>query len=474
VVLATFFFVPHRARWVWLLAASFYFYGSYNPLVLAQLLLSIGVTYWLSLRIEAETEPTRKKRWLKTSIGLLVANLFAFKYTAFVNESVRSAFELAGLTYPVPEFHILLPLGISFYTFQLIGYVVDVSRGTKAERHLGIFALFVMFFPKLVSGPIERGKGLLPQLHTEQFFDSARVASGLRLMLWGLFKKVVVADQLAMTIQAAYDKPHEHSGVVMIFATWLFAFQVYCDFSGYTDIALGAAETLGYKLSPNFNRPYFATSVGDFWKRWHMSLSNWLTDYVYNPLTKTKVSMKWFYWMLCSLFITFVISGFWHGAAWTFVLWGALHGTYLVLAIMTQKQWRKVHERLGLLKRQRLHLRLKIASTFCLVSLAYVFFRSNTTADAFYILTHFHTGWTEPFSGLKELVRDNRTGLILGLCGAAVVMAVDWFEAKTTVAQVLAARPRWVRLAVYYAGAVAILLFGALSGPRPQFIYVRF
>jgi alginate O-acetyltransferase complex protein AlgI len=473
-VAGTTFFVPQRWRWGFLLAASCYFYGVWNWLVLAQLVAVIGLSYWFGLRIEAETDAVRKRRWTTAAIVLLAGNLFVFKYTAFANESLRALFGGVGLSYPVPVLRLLLPIGISFYTFQLIGYIVDTYKGGKAERHLGVFALFVLFFPKLVAGPIERSKGLLPQLHTEQFFDRARIVAGLRLMLWGAFQKIVVADRLAPAVDAAYANPQEQQGVVMVFATFLFAFQVYCDFAGYSDMALGAAQILGYKLTKNFNRPYFAISIQDFWKRWHISLSSWLTDYVYTPLTRTKVKIKWYTWMQISLFITFVVSGFWHGAAWTFVIWGALHGAYLVAAMLSQKTWTKIHKRTGLLKRQKLHARLKIAATFSLVCFAYIFFRASSVSDAFYIATHLHTGWAHPFRALNQAVGAMREDIVLGLFGASVVLLAEWLDGQPKFAASLETRPRWVRWSVYYAGVVAIVLLGALIGTTPQFIYVQF
>ncbi|HEX6244222.1 MAG TPA: MBOAT family O-acyltransferase, partial [Polyangiales bacterium] len=402
IVVGTFFFVPQRARWAFLLGASCYFYGVWNWLVLIQLVAVIGLTYWFGVRIEDTADAVKKRKLATTSIVLLVLNLFAFKYTAFANESFRSLFSWVGAPYPIPVVRLILPIGISFYTFQLIGYIVDVYKVGKAERHLGVFALFTLFFPKLVAGPIERSKGLLPQLHAEQSFDRARVVAGLRLMLWGAFQKIVVADRLAPFVNAVYAKPRDQEGVVLVFATWVFAFQIYCDFAGYSDIAVGAAQTLGFKLTRNFNRPYFAISVQDFWKRWHISLSSWLTDYVYTPLSRTKVKMKWHTWMQVALFITFVVSGFWHGAAWTFVLWGALHGSYLVAAMQSQKTWTKIHKKTGILKRQKLHNTLKICATFSLVCFAYIFFRAESVADAFYIVGHLHSGWLHPFAPLKQ------------------------------------------------------------------------
>lgn len=475
VVLGVLFLLPHKGRWIFLLAASCYFYAIGSVLLLGHLALTIIATYKLGLWIDAAPKGPAKLRWLRVALVLLVGNLLAFKYTAFANENFRSFFGWFGADYPVPVFHPALPLGISFYTFQLISYVVDVYRGAQAERHLGVFALYVSFFPKLVAGPIERAKSLLPQLHAEHSFDYQRIVSGLQLMLWGAFQKVVVADRLALFVDRAYADPHSYSGLSMSIATWLFAFQVYCDFSGYTDIALGAALTLGYKLSPNFNRPYFATSVQDFWKRWHISLTSWLTDYIYTPLTRTKkIKIKWYNLMLLSLLITFVISGVWHGANWTFIVWGALHGVYLVVGMSTQKWRTKVHKRTGLLKAPRLHRSVKIATTFGLVCFGYFFFRAASIGDSLYIITHLHTGWTQPGAAVKALVEYAWSDLALGMFGIAVVIAADVLKGKVSIPSVLATRPRWFRWSVVYAGVVSVLLLGALYGGNAEFIYVQF
>jgi D-alanyl-lipoteichoic acid acyltransferase DltB (MBOAT superfamily) len=331
------FLLPLRWRWAWLLAASLVFCGWVEPIFLLQLMSATGLTYYAALRIEAEPDKERKQPILGWAVLALVANLFVFKYTSFFNETFRSLFAGLGAEYPVAPIQLPLPLGISFYTFLLIGYLVDVFRGAAAERHFGIFALFAAFFPKFVSGPIERGKNLLPQLHAPEGFDAQRVMLGLQLVLWGVFKKAVVADRIAGFVDPVYNDPGAWDGVAYISATFLYAFQVYCDFSGYTDIAIGLAIILGYRLMNNFNRPYFATSIQDFWKRWHISLTSWLTDYIYTPLTRQKtLKIKFFTMMLIGLFVTFVASGLWHGAQWTCVAWGALHGAYIVAAVMLQ------------------------------------------------------------------------------------------------------------------------------------------
>lgn len=469
---AVFFVLPQRLRWAWLLLASLYFYGLWSPLLLLQIVLATTVSWFLGLKIEAAPAKEQKRRILTSGILLLIANLFVFKYTGFANESVRSVFGWFGGRYPIPTIQLLLPLGISFYTFQLIAYLVDVHRGEKAERHLGVFGVFIAFFPKLVSGPIERAKNLLPQLHREQTFDYARVVAGLELMAYGFFKKVVVADRLAPAVTRVYDDPRAYDGIAMVAATWLFAFQVYCDFSGYTDIARGSAQVMGYKLMENFNRPYFATSIADFWKRWHISLTTWLTDYVYTPLTRQRrFKIKFYYLILWSLFITFVVSGLWHGAQWTFVVWGALHGSYIVCSTLTQKWRARVAAALKLDCVPRLHRAYKVAVTFGLVCIAYVFFQAHTLADAVYILTHSFTGWS--MSGLKEFVSGQWVEVGIGLLGMAAVLLVDSLVGGG-IHELLAKRSVWVRWSIYQACALSIVLFGAFYETNQKFIYFQF
>jgi alginate O-acetyltransferase complex protein AlgI len=473
VVAGVYFLLPLRVRWAWLLAASLYFYGAAEPIYLLQILAVTGLSYVAAIQIERAEAPSRKSLILTGSVVLLVANLFLFKYTSFLNETLRSLFGFAGADYPVGVVKILLPIGISFYSFQLISYLVDVARGAKAERHAGVFALYVAFFPKLIAGPIERAKNLLPQLHAPRGFDYALAVSGLQLIAWGAFKKVVVADRSAPFVQRAYEDPHAVDGVVMTFSTWLYAFQLYFDFSGYTDMALGLAAVLGFKLMQNFNRPYFATSIQDFWKRWHISLTSWLTDYIYTPLTRSKrIKMKWHDLMLLSLFITFLVSGLWHGAQWTFVAWGALHGAYMVGGSLLQRPWNKVAKAIGLNKRPQLYRAMKIAVTFVFVCLAYILFRAESLADAAYIFTHLGTGWDKAAYSLRVFTVYWRTDLVIVMAGIAVVMLVEFLQGRVDLGKLLATRPA-LRWTVYYAGAASIALMGAFYGQQ-QFIYFRF
>ncbi len=470
------FLIPLRWRLPWLTLASLYFVAVGGIVYLAQVLLAAALAYFVAIRIEGVADKPSKQRWLALGVVALVANLFWFKYASFFNESFRALAGAMGLNYPVPELNLLLPIGISFYTFLLIGYLIDVLRGTKAERNIGVFAMFTTFFPKFVAGPIERSKNLLSQLHVDHSFNAVRIASGAQLILWGVFQKVVVADRIAPLVGEIYANPQAYDGVTLSIITFLYAFQLYCDFAGYTNIALGCALILGYKLVPNFNRPYFATSIQDFWRRWHMSLTTWLTDYVYTPLTRQKwLKVKFFTMTLIGLFVTFLVSGLWHGAAWTFVAWGALHGSYIVISLMLQKPWNQFARRIKLDKAPNLYRALKIGVTFVLVCLAYILFRAESMSDAIWIYSHLWTGWDNMLNAIRELFAEGAGRMTMILFGIAVVIAADVLQDRAAIAKRDSAVPQgpW-RWAMINACALTIVLIGAFYGDSQQFIYFRF
>jgi D-alanyl-lipoteichoic acid acyltransferase DltB (MBOAT superfamily) len=384
IVVAAYFLTPFRLRWVLLLGASFYFYMCWKPEYALLLILSILVDYYAGILMGKTESKSKRRIFLMLSLGSNLGILFLFKYFNFLNASASALFDRFNLFYNVPMFELLLPVGISFYTFQTLSYAIDVYRGKqKPETHLGIFALYVTFFPQLVAGPIERSTSLLPQFYRRHRVDRRRITAGLKLMLWGFFKKIVIADRLAAYVDQVYNHPANADGINLLVATYFFAFQIYCDFSGYSDIAIGAAKVMGFDLMTNFQRPYLAKSIAEFWKRWHISLSTWFKDYLYIPLGGNRVA-KWRW--CCNLFIVFLVSGLWHGANWTFVVWGALHGFYLVFSILTSSVRGKLMRVLTL---DRLAGPVKISRiliTFHLVLLAWIFFRADSLSDAFLII----------------------------------------------------------------------------------------
>ena len=319
-----YFIIPHKYRWFFLLTASYYFYMNWKPGYALLIFTSTLVTWLCGLMVEKSEIKRNKKVFLILSLLINFGILFVFKYFNFINESVYVLLEKYKIRWTIPNLDILLPVGISFYTFQAVGYTIDVYRGDlKAEKNLGIYALFVSFFPQLVAGPIERAKNLLPQFHEKHFPDPDRINIGLKQMIWGYFIKIVVADRLALYINAVYNNVNAHNGTTLLIATIFFSFQIYCDFAGYSNIAIGAAKIMGFDLMTNFTRPYFSSNIHEFWQRWHISLSTWFRDYLYIPLGGNRVGKFRNY---VNILITFVVSGLWHGANWTFVIWGALHG----------------------------------------------------------------------------------------------------------------------------------------------------
>jgi len=322
VVVAVYFAIPHRFRWAWLLAASCYFYMAFIPVYIFILFFLIAIDYVAGILIEG-AEGTRRKWYLVMSIVANVGMLAVFKYFNFLNANARAVAEVFHWPYGLPALNIILPIGLSFHTFQAMSYTIEVYRGRhKAERHLGIYAIYVMFFPQLVAGPIERPQNLIHQFREVHDFDYDRVTEGVKRMAFGLFMKVVIADRLADYVNPVYNNPYTYEGLTLVIATIFFALQIYCDFAGYSQMAIGAAEVMGFKLMRNFNRPYLSRSISEFWSRWHISLSSWFRDYLYIPLGGNRVApLRWYY----NLFVTFLLSGLWHGANWTFVIWGALN-----------------------------------------------------------------------------------------------------------------------------------------------------
>jgi D-alanyl-lipoteichoic acid acyltransferase DltB (MBOAT superfamily) len=467
-----YFLMPHRWRWAWLLGCSALFYAAFVPAYLLILLLMIGVDYAAGIFIE-RAAGRRRKAYLVVSLLANIGLLALFKYFNFVNDNLHALANWLHWNYPIRHLGILLPIGLSFHTFQSMAYTIEVYRDRQpAERHAGIYALYVMFWPQLVAGPIERPQNLLPQFRTRHEFDADRVFDALRQMLWGFFKKVVIADRLAALTDAVYAQPRAYGGGWLLLATLFFAFQIYCDFSGYSDIAIGAARVLGYRLMTNFDRPYASASVAEFWRRWHISLSTWFRDYLYVPLGGSRVPLP--RWCL-NILVVFLVSGLWHGANWTYVLWGALHGVYLIASRLTLPVRERVVGSVGLLRYPALLHAARVVVTFVLVSIGWVFFRATSLADATWVLTHFTRGPLlsrpqEPDVGMNlSPFKDSNIGIALALIGFLLV--TEWLMANVP-AERAARTPAWVRWPAYYALVVSILWIGVL-GSR-SFIYFQF
>jgi alginate O-acetyltransferase complex protein AlgI len=386
VVISIYFLISPSYRWALLLAASYYFYMCWDYRYIILIVTSTVIDYIAGILIYRSDNVTIRKLFLFLSLITNLGILFFFKYFNFFGENISYLFDRFNIFLEVPAYNYLLPVGISFYTFQTLSYTIDIyNKKQQPEYHFGRFALFVSFFPQLVAGPIERSGNLLPQFRKQFSFDFIRITDGLLLMGWGFFKKVVIADRLAEYVNIVYNNPEVYGGMQNVIATLFFSFQIYCDFSGYSDIAIGTALVMGYKLMTNFRRPYLASNIREFWQRWHISLSAWFRDYVYIPLGGRRVA-KW-RWQL-NLFITFTVSGLWHGADWNFLIWGSLHGFYLIFAIWTSR-WHQYFNRVTGLENNALLLRFFQAfATFILVYFSWIFFRANNLADSFTIISN--------------------------------------------------------------------------------------
>ncbi|MFC1809577.1 MBOAT family O-acyltransferase, partial [Candidatus Omnitrophota bacterium] len=426
------------------------------------------IDYWCGIVIARENRTRVRKTFLIISIITNIGLLFAFKYFNFVSDSIRIIAAMVSIKFSPPILKVLLPIGISFYTFQTLSYTIDVYRKKiQPEKHFGIYALYVSFFPQLVAGPIERGGHLLHQLRKKTTFKYERVTDGLRLILWGYIKKLVIADRLALIVDTVYSNVNEFSGITYIIATIFFAFQIYCDFSGYTDIARGCARVLGIDLARNFRRPYFAKSLGEFWQRWHISLSSWFRDYVYIPLGGSRVAPIIHY---RNLLIVFLVSGMWHGANWTFAIWGLFHGCGLCMLHLMKNVRVFITRYLPNYTMPCVNI-IKIFATFTFVTVGWVLFRAASLHDAWYMLTHFvpQGNITLFFESINEIhwFRFKSEFILLTL-----LIIVEGLDESFSLNESFLRSSVVVRWICYLIGIFMIILFG-VYGQR-EFIYFQF
>lgn len=444
---------------------------AFVPLYILILGFTIVIDYFAGIFLE-ESHGKRKRIFLIASLIANIGVLAIFKYYNFINENFSFLLHGFGLENPIPYLSIILPIGLSFHTFQAMSYTIEVYRGhQKAERNFGIYALYVMFYPQLVAGPIERPQNLLHQFRAKYDFDYDRVTSGLRLMGWGLFKKVVIADRLAIVVDTVYNNPQGYNSLSLIIATVFFSFQIFCDFSGYSDMAIGAARVMGFKLMTNFDKPYQSKSIHEFWKRWHISLSTWFRDYLYISIGGNRVTIPRWY---LNLFIVFLVSGLWHGANWTFIVWGALHGFYLVFAIITKDVRERINRFLFLDKLSF----LPVLTTFVLVAFAWVFFRAENISTAFYIIETSVTGFPQIVSSIFqgqpvfEYLGLSFRQMLLSVFLIILLETVHVVQNRIDIGRFFMRRPVYVRWAVYYALILIIIFYGVFE--NRQFIYFQF
>ncbi len=460
IVFALYWLIPQKFRWVVLLISSYYFYMSWNPKYVLLILFETVISYFAAIAIETLKAQKHKQYIMILTAVSILGLLFVFKYFNFAMDTVATVFRKLSIELNPITLKLLLPVGISFYTFQTLSYVIDVYRGTMtAERHFGQYATFISFFPQLVAGPIERAKNLLPQIKSDKTFDYSLASYGIKLMAWGFFKKIVIADTLSIYTAKVCNKPLNYTGFALLLSTLFFSIQIYCDFSGYSDIAIGTAKLFGINLMTNFKSPYFSASIKEFWSRWHISLSTWLKDYVYIPLGgNRKGKLKTYR----NVIITFLLSGLWHGASWHFVIWGGLHGMAQILEDVL-----KIRSKKSVLK-------TIIVFIFC--SIAWVFFSTDWMGGALHIITNMLSGITRPNeyyqNGISSLGIDNITLILLPI-SIILLTVFDYFSLKNDVISIVSSLTKGARWAIY----VAFILWMILNIPvndATSFIYFQF
>ena len=484
IIVLLYFVVPHRFRNILLLIASYYFYMCWNAKYALLLAFSTLVTYFVGrligmISIDEEDRQRIVLRKIFVGIGFAInlSILFFFKYTDFLVSNINVILDNLGIQVVTVPFDIVLPVGISFYIFQALGYTMDVYRGkVPVEKNIIKYAVFVSFFPQLVAGPIERSSNLLKQFSEKHYFEYQRVKDGLLMMAWGLFQKIIVADRIAIMVDKVYNYPQYYQGFEIIFATILFAFQVYCDFEGYSNIAIGASQVMGFELMKNFDCPYFSRTVADFWRRWHISLTTWFRDYLYFPLGGSKCEKKKNY---RNIMIVFLVSGLWHGANWTFIIWGGLNGLYQVIGKMSMKIRVWACKVMEIDVNAFSHKVLQWIVTFILVDFAWIFFRANDIKVAFTIVKRMFyefNPWVL-FNGELYNLGLNRLEFWITMLGIIILLSVDYLHyKKIRIRAILARQGIWFRWLTYTAVIFSLLIFGTY-GPNydaSAFIYFQF
>ena len=464
-VAVLYWITPAKFRWVTLLTANYFFYINIKP-VFALLLAGVTLSTWLFTRLIDKTNiESKKQSYMIINIILILVPLFFFKYFSSINDGIIALLKSGNINWPLPEIKLILPVGISFYTFVAIGYTVDVyNEKIESEKHLGRVALFISFFPLILSGPIERATNLLPQFKLPKKLDYFMVVKGFKWMLWGYFMKLVVADRIGLYVDAIYENISLHNGTSLLFASILYPFQVYADLGGYSLIAIGVASIIGINVIQNFKRPFFATSMSDFWRRWHISLISWLTDYVYTPLSFA-FRKYGIVGIVIALLITFLISGIWHGAAMTFVVWGLMQGIFLSIEALTKNRKILIEKKYNL-NNKVVYTIAGIVLTFILFSASQIFGRATNMNDALMV-------YKKIFSTSGSLFIGDPSVFIFSICGLSLLLLKD-FTDEFTPSRFLffENKNKIVRVLAYTAIIIFILLTGVFDGG--QFIYFQF
>lgn len=477
VVWLLFMLVPDRLRWLILLLASYVFYGFLlKPALLVVLTVVIVVTFWFGKLIDQRQDLLSRRRMLWLGVVSNLSFLIYFKYAPFFvqNLNVLLGSISGSVVLEVPQ--LLVSIGLSFFIFQAISYLADIYfRTAKPEPHIGYLALYLSFFPKLLQGPIERSKDLLPQLKLPYKFDYGCFRAGMLLFAWGLFKKIVVADRLAIYVNKVYGDIYSHTGLPLILATYLFALQIYFDFSGYTDMALGTARFFNIRLTQNFNSPYLATSVTDFWRRWHISFSRWILEYIFEPL-QMKFRNYGKLGIAAALLVTFILAGIWHGASWTYILFGLTHGIYLSIAFIYKPYRKKLFKILNISKDSKLITVAQTVITFNLIAFSFIFFRANSYADVAYVVLNsyhiIHAGFSYDYLVNNLTLGWTKGDIIVVFVVTVAAIYVDIIQQNRELGDILKEKSIFVRWICYYAIVLCILFLGVYDDAK--FIYLKF
>lgn len=465
IVFIVYWLIPHKYRWFFLLLTSYYFYMSWNAKYIFLILFTTVVSYVAAIFIERAKTSIKKKIAIWGAVLICLSLLGFYKYFNFFSCSIVDFLNLFAIRLNPILIQVTLPVGISFYTFQTISYVVDVYRGKiKAEKHFGYYAAFISFFPQLVAGPIERTENLLPQIKTKKVFNYDQATYGLKLMAWGFFKKIAIADVLGVYVDTVYSSVENYKGFSLVLVVFFFAIQIYCDFSGYSDIAIGCAKLLGINLMTNFKSPYFSSSIKEFWSRWHISLSTWLRDYVYIPLGGNRVGIVRH---KINLIITFLISGLWHGANWKYVIWGGIHGIAQVIESCAPKKNKRHHGGIMWV------LHVFVVFIFC--TFAWVFFRANNIGEVGYIISNMFVGISSPlkymFYGCVDIGM-GIPGLVRIIISLTLLFLFDFASLKLDVIDWIGKQKVVVRY-ISYVSIILLIVCFSYSGSA-EFVYFQF
>ncbi len=468
VVFICYWLIPHKYRWIFILAANAWFYISYDVRYLAVILVTMAASYICGILMGNGDDIHKRKIIMITGILTTLSLLLVFKYLNFALYTISKILNKFSIPMQETTLKLIMPVGISFYTFMAVGYIVDVYKGrTEPVRHFGKYAIFVSFFPNISSGPIERAGHFIPQIDKEKSFDYDSVVYGARLLMLGMIKKVVIADMMVKYVDAVFNKVPERHGICFAWATLLYTFEIYCDFSGYSDMAVGVARMLGFELTGNFRQPYLASSIKEFWGRWHISLSTWFRDYVYIPLggNRCKKARR-----DLNLLITFLLSGLWHGASWTFVLWGGIHG-------MAQIIENRIKEAIGLTRDKEKTLSgpvklLLTLLTFCIVSYAWMFFRANSISEAFYIVRSMFSDFNLR-DAMAQMTMSNKSVI---KTGAAIILLLiyDHFNERGDLLMKMNKMKAPVRFVIYVLSAILVIALKTHNTEAQEFIYFKF